>query len=115
MNLEVRLLIEGEFTRKVMSLEYSCLEDPYYLDLKERAVFANENQGAVSQLIDLAVTAVTQLVTLVSLAAIMVQLGWGLVALLAVTIVLMLVICAGISPARRGTKGMIASLRFSLM
>lgn len=97
MNLEVRLLIEGEFTRKVMSLEYSCLEDPYYLDLKERAVFANENQGAVSQLIDLAVTAVTQLVTLVSLAAIMVQLGWGLVALLAVTIVLMLVIRAGFS------------------
>lgn len=80
-----------------MSLEYSCLEDPYYLDLKERAVFANENQGAVSQLIDLAVTVVTQLVTLVSLAAIMVQLGWGLVALLAVTIVLMLVIRAGFS------------------
>ena len=32
---------------KVMSLPYARLEDPYYLDLKERASFAFENQEAM--------------------------------------------------------------------
>ncbi len=36
---------------KIMNLEYSNLEDPYYLDLKERAVFAASNQSSMYHLI----------------------------------------------------------------
>lgn len=97
LNAEVPMLIEGEFTRKVMSLKYSCLEDPYYLDLKERAVFANENQGAVNSLINLGMTILTQAVTLAGLIAVLLQLGPVLLLMLAATIGLMLVIRARFS------------------
>ncbi len=92
MNEEVTNLVECEFARKVMSLEYACLEDPHYLDLKERAVFANENQGAVSNLINLGVIIVTQTVTLIGLVAVMLELGLGLILMLAATVGIMLVI-----------------------
>lgn len=36
---------------KIMRIEYAYLENPYYLDLKERAVFAVRNQSALSWMI----------------------------------------------------------------
>ena len=37
---------------KVMKVEFGCLENPEYLDLKERALFAFTNQSAVKQMIE---------------------------------------------------------------
>lgn len=37
--------------KKIMSVEYSCLETPEYLDLKERALFAFYNQSAPYQMV----------------------------------------------------------------
>ena len=38
--------------KKLMNAPFSYLEDPYYLDLKERAKFANENQNAIYHLLE---------------------------------------------------------------
>ena len=38
-------------SEKIMNLEYSYLENPTYLDLKERAVFALQNQSAITGMI----------------------------------------------------------------
>lgn len=40
-----------ELSKKIMRLEYEKIEDPYVLDLKERAVFAANNQNAIDNLI----------------------------------------------------------------
>ncbi len=37
--------------KKLMNAPYSYLEDPYFLDLKERAKFATENQGATERVL----------------------------------------------------------------
>ena len=47
----VRQAMRRQMAEKIMHLEYACLEDPYYLDLKERAAFAISNQDAIAQLI----------------------------------------------------------------
>lgn len=60
---------------KIMNLEYSYLEDPYYLDLKERAIFAITNQNAIESTITGASQCLTQAVTLIGLVAIMATLG----------------------------------------
>lgn len=60
---------------KIMNLEYSYLEDPYYLDLKERAIFAITNQNAIESTITEASQCLTQAVTLIGLVAIMATLG----------------------------------------
>lgn len=54
-----------------MSVPYRFLEDPYYLDLRERARFAMQNQSSVSNLITSAANALTQLITLLTLTAVM--------------------------------------------
>ena len=40
-------------SEKIMNLEYSYLEDPTYLDLKERAVFAIQNQNAIANVVEM--------------------------------------------------------------
>ena len=44
----VRQTMNRRMAEKIMKLEYSYLEDPYYLDLKQRAVFVLSNQDAIS-------------------------------------------------------------------
>lgn len=60
---------------KIMNLEYSYLENPYYLDLKERAVFAIHNQNAIVGFVTTLVNALSGILTLVGLVAIMATLG----------------------------------------
>ncbi|MCI9137572.1 MAG: hypothetical protein HFH48_08405, partial [Lachnospiraceae bacterium] len=60
---------------KIMNLEYSCLENPYYLDLKERAVFAINNQDAISEVITCGAAAFSSFLTLAGLMAVIATLG----------------------------------------
>lgn len=82
---------------KIMNLEYSYLEDPYYLDLKERASFAIKNQGAVQNMIMNISKVFSGAVTLIGLTAILASLGPVLLIVLVIGIVLMLLMYAGMS------------------
>ena len=75
---------------KIMNLEYSYLEDPYYLDLKERAIFAITNQNAIESTITGASQCLTQAVTLIGLVAIMATLGPVLIVAIVLGTALML-------------------------
>jgi len=84
--------MKQSMAEKIMKVEFSYLENPYYLDLKERAVFASTNQHAMENLINSMVSSFRNGFTIAGLAAIMFSLSWLLVAILAVTIGLGLLI-----------------------
>ncbi|WP_426351226.1 ABC transporter ATP-binding protein [Alloiococcus sp. CFN-8] len=90
----VQMSLDRVLAEKIMNIEYSHLEDPYYLDLKERARFAMTNQSAVPGLIQSITEILRQGVTLIGLVVIMLQLSWILVVVLLITIALMLFIQA---------------------
>ena len=71
---------------KIMNVEFSYLENPYYLDLKERAVFAINNQNALENIIVGITNILRDLITIFSLIAILFSLSWALVVLLLITI-----------------------------
>ena len=89
--------IDRAFSEKLMGIPYWMLEDPHYLDLKERASFAMRNQGVVRQLVVQAVSSLNHLLTVAGLVALMLQLGLVLVLSLAATVALLLAIQAGFS------------------
>lgn len=64
---------------KVLSISYDKLEDPNILELKERAIFAAENQGAVDLVLTSGLSTIQSVVMLVSLIVVMAQLGYVLV------------------------------------
>lgn len=84
-------------SEKIMNLEYSYLEDPYYLDLKERAVFAVQNQNIISNLIITMSDVLSKGTTLAGLAVILISLGPVLLIALFIGVALMLFIYAGVS------------------
>lgn len=84
-------------SEKVMNLEYSYLENPTYLDLKERAVFAINNQGAISQMVTVVFQTLSQALTMAGLLAILATLGPVLILILIVGTLLMLWIYSGVS------------------
>ncbi|MCF6460222.1 ABC transporter ATP-binding protein [Clostridium sp. Cult3] len=71
---------------KIMNVEFSYLENPYYLDLKERAVFAINNQNSLENIIVGITNTIRDLITIFSLIAILFSLSWALVVLLLITI-----------------------------
>lgn len=71
---------------KIMNVEFSYLENPYYLDLKERAVFAVNNQSALENMVSSLAKAIKNIVTILSLVTILFTLSWGLVLFLILTI-----------------------------
>ncbi len=75
-------------SEKIMNLEYSYLENPTYLDLKERAVFAIQNQNAISNMIYMITDVLSKALTLAGLLAILVTLGPVLIVALVIGIVL---------------------------
>ncbi|HKM33392.1 MAG TPA: ABC transporter ATP-binding protein [Lachnospiraceae bacterium] len=83
--------------KKIMNLEYSYLETPYYLDLKEKAVFAINNQGATVGLIKVISQLLTGIITLVGLVTVMATLGPVLIIAVIVAFVLMLLIYSSMS------------------
>ena len=77
---------------RIMNLEYSYLEDTYYLDLKERAVFAVQNQSAIVSIITLFADTVQGVITLAGLMVILFTLGPVLMTAIAIGVVLMVLI-----------------------
>lgn len=84
-------------SEKIMNLEYSYLETPYFLDLKERAVFTIQNQDAIANLINGVSEVISKGVTLVGLVVILASLGPVLLIVLVIGIALMLVLYAGVA------------------
>lgn len=98
---ELRLRLDLAFADKLMSLPYPMLEDPYYLDLKERAAFAARNMRLVESLVAQAMAVFGELLTVAGLVAIMVQLGWPLMTGLAVCVAALLLIQGSFSRYQR--------------
>ncbi len=84
-------------SEKIMNLEYSYLENPTYLDLKERAVFTIQNQNAISALLSMVFQTLGQALTMTGMLAILATLGPVLIVVLVVGTLLMLLIYAGVS------------------
>ena len=82
---------------KIMNVDYSYLENPYYLDLKERAAFACTNQSAVYNLISCSADLLKSFVTLIGMVTVMLTLGPVLFVVSAVTIILTVVLISSFS------------------
>lgn len=78
--------------QKIMNVEFAHLEDPYYLDLKERSVFALNSMGSMQNLISNITIFFKSCVTIIGLLAIMFTLSWVLVLLLVITIIITLLL-----------------------
>ena len=85
-NIYVRDKMSQAMANKIMNVEYSYLENPYYLDLKERAVFALNSQSSMEQLINNVALFLKSFVTVAGLAALMITLSWILVVLLVLVV-----------------------------
>lgn len=84
-------------SEKIMNLEYSYLENPTYLDLKERAIFAVTNQDAIANMINALSEVLSQVLTMAGLVTILITLGPVLIVVLAISIFFMLFIYSRIS------------------
>ena len=91
-NIHLGEMMNQEMAKKIMNVEYSYLENPYYLDLKERAVFATRNQDSMNYLIRNIASGLNSFVTIFGLVIILITLSPILVLLLVLTIVLSLFI-----------------------
>ena len=58
-------------SKKIMSTKFQYLEDPYYLDLKEKAVFAWRNQNSLKRAINHSIEIFKAVITLSGLVAIL--------------------------------------------
>lgn len=86
-NIYVRDKMSQAMANKIMNVEYSYLENPYYLDLKERAVFALNSQSSMERLINNVALFLKSFVTVAGLAALMITLSWILVVLLVLVVI----------------------------
>lgn len=91
-NLYMKDKMNEVMAEKIMKVEYSYLENPYYLDLKERAKFAVYNMNTMYSLITNIGTLLKDVVTILGLLTIMGTLGPIFLLILMSTIVVMLVI-----------------------
>lgn len=86
---------------KVMKLEYSYLEDPYYLDLKDRALFAIQNQSAIAVFINFISKIITQTATIITLLVILFSLSPWLILMLFIGCVLELLFVGKMSSSMK--------------
>lgn len=91
-NIYMREKMSQAMAEKIMNVEFSYLENPYYLDLKERAIFAINNQGAMQSMIVSVSSMLKNLLTLSGLIVIMFTLSWILVLILIITTCISLLI-----------------------
>ena len=89
--------MQRAMAEKIMKIEYAYLENPYYLDLKERAVFAIRNQDALAWMTDAAARVLQNGATVAGFAAILFTLSPVLVLILLAGILLTLVCYARFS------------------
>lgn len=92
----MRRKMTERMAEKIMNLEYSYLEDPYYLDLKERAVFAI-GQNAIAQIVTVVSRVFSGAITLAGLLAIIASLGPVMILVLAADIAIMLLLYKNMS------------------
>ncbi len=85
-NIYMKEKLNQAMADKIMKVEFACLEDPYYLDLKERAVFACRTMSALENLIGSIARVLNNTVTIVSLLAVMFTLSPVFVLILVLTI-----------------------------
>lgn len=85
-NIYMKEKLNQAMADKIMKVEFACLEDPYYLDLKERAVFACRTMSALENLIASVAKVLNNTVTIVSLLAVMLTLSPVFVLLLVLTV-----------------------------
>lgn len=93
----MRRTMTERMAEKIMNLEYSYLEDPYYLDLKERAVFAIGNQNAIAQIVTVVSQVFSGAVTLIGLFSIIATLGPVMIVVLILGIAAVLLIYKNMS------------------
>ncbi len=93
----MRRTMTERMAEKIMNLEYSYLEDPYYLDLKERAVFAIGNQNAIAQIVTVVSQVFSGAVTLIGLLSIIATLGPVMIVVLAFGIAAILLLYKNMS------------------
>jgi ATP-binding cassette subfamily B protein len=72
----------------IMKFQYDKLEDPYYLDLRERAKFAYDNQGVAWQLLYLVTRFISIAISLASLGVVLFMFDIWLVVALGVVLIL---------------------------
>lgn len=106
-NLYVSQRMEQLLGEKIMSLPYAFLEDPYYLDLKERATFALVNQQAMEGMIRQLANLMEKGMTLFGLTVIMLTLSPALVAILLLLVGCMLLLQRRLSVYQQKIHGMI--------
>jgi len=80
--LRIQEAINRSITGKLMRVPFQYLEDPYYLDLKERAKFACENQDSVGQFLESVAIFIQILFTLAGLLTILISFDLILVSVL---------------------------------
>ena len=93
----IRNRMKEQMAEKIMNLEYSYLENPYYLDLKERAVFSIQNQDALASMAAVAANVFSGALTLIGLLAIIATLGPVIMIVLFLGIAAMLLIYKNLS------------------
>ena len=80
---KLRKSLDIHLSRKLMETDYANLEDPQFLDLKERAIFAINNQGALTAFFITLGTVFQDLISMISLAVVIVSFnGWILLIML---------------------------------
>lgn len=84
----VREKMNQAMAKKIMSVDFSYLEDPYYLDLKERSVFSLNVMQVLQNLIDSIAKAFNNIATIIGLTVILFTLSWILVVFSIVAVVL---------------------------
>lgn len=86
--------INRKITYKLMKLPYQYLEDPYYLDLKERAKFAIENQDTINMFLNGFTEGLQIILTLIGLLTIILLFDILLLVILVVAVILNIIIVA---------------------
>jgi ATP-binding cassette subfamily B protein len=92
--LKLMDIIDRRITKKLMNLPYEYLEDPYYLDLKEKAKFAIDNQDAVGRVLTIFAEMVQIIITIIGLLSIILLFDYLLVVIMTGGIILYVIILA---------------------
>lgn len=86
-----------KMAEKILNLEYSYLEEPYYLDLKERAVFAINNQDAIANLVSRISEVFGGMLSMAGVLVILATLGPVMIAVLLAAVLAMLLLYKSMS------------------
>lgn len=85
-NIYMQDKMSESLSEKIMKVDFSYLENPYYLDLKERAVFAIRNQDVLFNTITIVGDTLKSVTNIIGLIAILITLSPVLLIILCITI-----------------------------